>query len=75
MLRADEGGEFVSTKLKDICEQKGIAIKYAAPYMHDENKMAKRGWKTVVTMKDSLLVDSGLPLKFWAKAMDTANYI
>lgn len=43
--------------------------------MHEENGMAERGWRTVVTMKDSLLVDSGLPLEFWAEAMDTANYI
>ena len=26
-------------------------------------------------MKDSLLVDSSLPIKYWAEAMDTANYI
>lgn len=26
-------------------------------------------------MKDSLLLDSGLPLDFWAEAMDTANYL
>lgn len=26
-------------------------------------------------MKDSLLIDSGLPNQFWAEAMDTANYL
>ena len=26
-------------------------------------------------MKDSLLIDSGLPVNFWAEAMDTANYL
>lgn len=26
-------------------------------------------------MKDFLLIDSGLPLKFWAKTMDTTNYL
>lgn len=75
VLCADGGGEFVSTKLKDICKQKGITIKYAASHMHEENRMAEQRWRTVVTMKDSLLVDNGLPLEFWAKAIDTANYI
>lgn len=74
-LCADGGGEFISTKLKEFCDKKGITIKYAAPYMHEENGLAERGWRTIVTMKDSLLVDSGLPLEFWAEAMDTANYL
>lgn len=26
-------------------------------------------------MKDSLLIDSGLSTQFWAKAIDTANYL
>lgn len=74
-LRVDGGGEFISAKLKDICDKKGITIKYAAPYIHEENGLAERGWQTVVTMKDSLLIDSDLPLEFWAEAMDTANYL
>lgn len=26
-------------------------------------------------MKDSLLIDSNLPVNFWHKAIDTANYL
>lgn len=74
-LRADGGGEFISLKLKAFCEEKGISIKYAAPYMHEENGLAERGWRTIATMKDSLLVDSGLPNNSWADAMNTANYL
>ena len=74
-LRADSGGEFISIKLWQFCKKRGIAIKYAAPYVHKENNIAKRGWRTIVTMKDSLLIDSGLPNYFWAKAMETANYL
>lgn len=43
--------------------------------MHKENSLAERGWRTIVTMKDSLLLNSGLPLDFWVEAMDTANYL
>lgn len=74
-LRADRGREFISTKLKDFCVKKSITIKYAAPYMHKKNGVAKQGWRTIVIMKDSLLIDSGLPLEFWAETMDTANYL
>ena len=75
ILRADGGGEFISHKLRTFCEKRGILIKYAAPYVHEENGLAERGWRTIVTMKDSMLIDSGLPNGFWAEAMETANYL
>lgn len=75
ILRADGGGKFISAKRKEFCEKRDITIKYAAPYMHKENGLAQRGWRTIVTMKDSLLINSALLLEFWAEAMDTANYL
>lgn len=63
-LCTDRGREFISAKLKDFCNKKDIVIKFAAPYMHEEKRVAEQGWRTIVTIKDSLLVNSGLPLKF-----------
>lgn len=74
-LQADGGEEFVSIKLKDFCKERGIQIRYATPYLHEENGLAEREWRTLVTMKDALLIDSKLPIDFWAKAMETANYL
>ena len=74
-LRADGGGEFVSIKLRNFCKERGIQIRYATPYLHEENGLAERGWRTLVTMKDALLIDSELAIDFWAEAMETANYL
>ena len=74
-LRTDRGGEFVSIKLRDFCKERGIQIRYTTPYLHEENGLVERGWRTLVTMKDALLIDSELPIDFWAKAMETANYL
>ena len=74
-LRANGGGEFISAALQSFCQERGIKIGYAAPYMHEENGIAERCWRTLAQMKDSLLIDSGLPTQFWAEAMDTANYL
>lgn len=74
-LRADGGGEFISVRLRLFCKKRGIAIRYAAPYVHEENGLAERGWRTIVTMKDAMLIDSSLPNGFWAEAMETANYL
>ena len=73
-LRADGRGEFIFIKLRTFCEKRGITIKYAAQYIHEENRLAKRGWRTIVTIKDAMLIDSRLPNDFWAEAMETANY-
>lgn len=71
---ANGGREFISIKLQTFCKKQGIAIKYAAPYVYKENDLAERRWRILVTMKDSILIDSGLPNNFWAEAMETANY-
>ena len=74
-LQTDVGGEFISATLKSFCKERSITIGYATPYMHEENEIAKRCLRTLATMKNSLLINSGLPINFWAKAMDTANYL
>ena len=74
-LQTDGGREFISTALQSFSQERGIKIGYAAPYMHEENGIAKQCWKTLAQMKDSLLINSGLPIQFWAKTMDTANYL
>lgn len=43
----------MSAKPKDFCDKKGITITYAAPYMPEENGLAERGSRTIVTMKDT----------------------
>lgn len=75
VLWANGGDEFISAKLKDFCKKKGITFKYAALYMPEKNGIAEQRWRTIISMKDFFLINSGLPLDFWAKAMDTTNYL
>ena len=53
---------------------RGIEIDYATPYIYEENGIIKLYCQILSIMKNSLLIDSKLPINFWAKAMDTANY-
>ena len=59
----------MSAAFKSFCNEKGITIGYATPYMHKGNGIAEQYWKTLATIKDLLLIDSGLPVNFWAEAM------
>lgn len=75
ILRADTSGEFISAKLKSFYKKRGILIKYAALYMHEENRLAERRWKIIVIIKDSMLIDSGLPNHFWVEILEIVNYL
>lgn len=41
MLKTDSSGEFILIKLQLFCEKRDIGIKYATPYMHEENGLAE----------------------------------
>lgn len=71
----DSRGEFILYKLRTFCEKRGISIKYAALYLHKENRLAEQRWRTIVTMKNSILINSGLLNRFWAKTIETTNYL
>lgn len=42
--------------------------------MHEKNGLAERGWKTIVNIKNLMLIDIGLPNGFWAEVIETTNY-
>ena len=72
---ADGEEEFISHKLRTFCDKRGILIKYTAPYVYEKNRLAERGWCTIITIKDSILIDNRLPNGFWVEAMEIVNYL
>ena len=74
-LRVDGSSESILIKFKAYCQQRGIVIKYTILYLYKENSLIERGWKILIIMKDSLLIDSGLYNTFWAETIETANYL
>lgn len=64
MLRTNNREEFILAKLKDFYNQTRITIKYTEPYIHKENGLTKRGWRTIMIIKDSMLIDNHLLLEF-----------
>ena len=72
-LHVDEGGEYISHALLRWCKTKGISIEHSALYTLKHNSVSEWTWRTLCTMKDSLLLDTNLPNVFWAEVMLTAN--
>lgn len=59
-LQTDGRGEFISVALKSFCKERSITIGYVAPYMYKKNEIAQQCWRTLATIKNSLLIDSNL---------------
>ena len=72
-LHVDGGGEYISHALLHWCKTKGISIEHSALYILEHNSVSKQTWRTLYTMKDSLLLNTDLPNVFWAEAMLTVN--
>ena len=43
--------------------------------MPKENRMAEQCWRTLATIKDSILISSDLAINFWAETIDKVNYL
>ena len=74
-LQINGRGEFISKAHKGFCNEKSIIIGYTLPYIHEENSITEQYWRTLATIKDSLLINTSLLIKFWAETMDISNYL
>lgn len=74
-LRADNGGEYISSEMKSFCKEKGIQLLFTVPYNPEMNGIAERLNRTLVEKARTMLLASNLGKRFWSEAIQTANYI
>ena len=74
-LRTDRGGEFTSTEFSNYCNSNGIKRELTAPYSPQQNGVAKRKNRTVMSMVRAMLKAKDLPRELWGEAVSTAVYI
>lgn len=74
-MRVNRGKKFISNALKLYCQEKNIKIGYAAPYIDQKNEISEKCWRILAIIKDVLLINSRLSVNFWAKAINTLNYL
>ncbi|KAJ9542155.1 LOW QUALITY PROTEIN: hypothetical protein OSB04_028661 [Centaurea solstitialis] len=75
VIRSDNGTKFKNVDLNSFCEAKGIERQYSAPTTPQQNGVAERRNKTLIEATRTMLVDSKLPITFWAEAVNTACYV
>lgn len=74
-IRSDRGGEYLNTHLRRYLADEGIKTQLTAAYSPQQNGVAERKNRTLIEMARCMLIDAGLPNKFWGEAVVTANFI
>ncbi|MBW0489675.1 hypothetical protein O181_029390 [Austropuccinia psidii MF-1] len=72
---SNNGTEFKNLDLLLFFQKEGISHLFTSPYTPQHNSIAERGNQTTVNKARCLLKESGLPLSYWAKAVNTAVYL
>ena len=75
IIRADNAKEFTDGRFAHICLQKGISQEFSAPYTPQQNGVAERSWRTLISMVRCMLKHSHIPKTLWPFAVKHAEHI
>jgi transposase InsO family protein len=74
-LRTDNGMEFCLEEFNSYCKSEGIVRHYTVPYTPQQNGVAERMNRTIISKARCMLSDAGLHRHFWTEAASTACYL
>ena len=74
-FRTDRGGEFNSEEFNAYCQENGIKRQLTAPYSPQQNSVAERKNRTIMSCVRSMLKEKKLPLELWVEAVNTCVYV
>ncbi|CAI7767992.1 unnamed protein product [Closterium sp. NIES-53] len=74
-IRSDHGGEFLGVEFRSWLKRHGIKQQLTTAYTPQSNGVADRANRTIIEGWRTILVDSGLPLRFWPLAIGHATTI
>ena len=75
LLRTDNGGEFCSHEFDDFCREEGIVRHHTIPYTPQQNGVAERMNRTIISRARCMISNAKLNKRFWAEAASTACYL
>ncbi|CAH9132817.1 unnamed protein product [Cuscuta epithymum] len=73
-IRSDRGTEFVNKVIRDFCDQNGTFHQLSAARTPQQNGVAERRNRTLKEAARTMIAESGLPIRYWAEAINTACY-
>ena len=74
-IRMDNATENLTTEVKGWCQRKGVKLELTVPYSPQQNGVVERMNRSIASIVRALMVQAGLPSKFWGFALRTAQHI
>ena len=74
-LYCDNGREYLSGEMKELCKQNGITYHLTVPYTPQQNGVAERMNRTITEKARTMVYSAGLDKSFWGEAVLTATYL
>ena len=74
-LQSDNGTEYLTNEFEEYLNLHGIQRRLTVPHTPEQNGVAERKNRSLVETTRCLLLQSKLQPRFWAEAINTANYI
>ena len=74
-FRCDNGGGFVSDKMKVFFDAEGITLQLSAPYRQGQNGKAERMWRTITERGKAALAQSGMNMSYLFDAILSIIYV
>uniref|UniRef100_A0A5S6QJ23 Integrase catalytic domain-containing protein n=1 Tax=Trichuris muris TaxID=70415 RepID=A0A5S6QJ23_TRIMR len=74
-LQSENGGEYCSAQMEQYLTENGITHRLSVPRTPQQNGVAERKNRTLVEMARCMMIQSKVPMSFWAEAVSTANHI
>lgn len=71
----DRGGELLNDLLGTELWKRGIVLHLTAAHSPEENGVSERGNRTVSTKARSMILESGMALRFWVQACKAAVFL
>lgn len=75
MIRSDNGKEYINNNLDILFKENGIIHQTTIRYTPEQNGVAERKNRSLVEMAKCMLLDAEMDKKYWAEAINTANYL
>ena len=73
-VRSDNGSEFNSTRIDELCDEFEIRHQFLAKYTPQSNGLVERKNRTLIDMARLMLSGYNVSQSFWAKAINIACY-
>ena len=74
-IQSDNGTEYTSDEFSSFLKERGIRRRLTIPYNPEQNGVSERKNRSLLETARCLMIESGLPPRFWAEAINTANYV